>query len=116
MLLVSGVDFVTPLTGLLIQILPTGKCASRQKVGLDEPEGPFYARRAVGMADLMGHKVKAETLSKGIHLGHRNHLAPRIHATKKEPAASSLSSRAPPMANTVDNPGAFRISILLLRA
>ena len=63
MFLVRGVDLVAPLARLLIQILPTGERAPGQKVVLDEPEGPFHARRTVGIADLMRHELKPEALA-----------------------------------------------------
>src|SRR5215472_4359004 len=75
MFLVSGVDLVAPLASLLIEILPIGEGTSGQEVPFDKVEGPLHARRAVGMAELMGHEVKAETLGEGGHLGHGNHLA-----------------------------------------
>ena len=75
MFLVSRVDLVAPLPRLLIQILPTGEGAPRQKVVLDEMERPFHARRTVGIADRVRHELEAETLAKGRHLRHRNHVA-----------------------------------------
>src|ERR1017187_7221144 len=77
MFLISGVDFVAPLARLIVQILPTGERSARQKVALDKPEGPFYARRAVGIAPLMCHEAKPEAVRERLHLRHRNHLAPR---------------------------------------
>ena len=64
MFLVSGVDAVAPLAGLLIQVLPTGEGASGQEVILDEMEGPFHPARTVGVPELMSHETEAETLGK----------------------------------------------------
>src|ERR1035441_1732971 len=75
--LVSRVDLVAPLPRLVVQILPTGERAACQKVALYKPEGPFYARRAVGIAALMRHETEPETIRERLHLRHRNHLAPR---------------------------------------
>src|SRR3974390_540755 len=75
MFLVSRVDLIAPLTRPLIQILPTAEGAPRQKVILDEVEGTFHARRTVGIPNGVRHKLKAEALPKGGHLGHRNHVA-----------------------------------------
>src|SRR5208283_3854326 len=75
MFLVSRVDLVTPLARLPIQILPTGERAPGQKVILDEMEGTLNPSGTVGVANLVSREVKAETLSKRGHLGHRNHLA-----------------------------------------
>src|SRR5882762_5047515 len=71
MFLVSRVDLIAPLPRPLIQILPTGEGAPGQKVGLYEPERPLYARRTVGIANRVCHKLKAETFAKGGHLRHR---------------------------------------------
>src|SRR3954471_23946752 len=76
MFLVSRVDLIAPLPRPLIQILPTGEGAPRQKVGLYEPERPLYARRTIGVPNRVRHELKAETLSKGGHLRHWNHVAP----------------------------------------
>src|SRR5215831_6940256 len=75
MFLIGGVDLIAPLAGLLIQIFPTGEGAPGQEVSLYKAERPFDARRALGVAELMGCEVKAETLGEGGHLGHWNHLA-----------------------------------------
>ena len=77
MFLVGRIDLIAPLARLLIQILPTGKRAPRQKVVLDEPERPLHARRAVGMPELVSHKAKGKALGKGNHFRHRNHFAAR---------------------------------------
>src|SRR5450756_1348790 len=77
MFLVSGVDLVTPLAGLVVQIPPTGERTASQKVTLDKPEGPFYARRAVGVAALMRHETEPQAIRERLHLRHRNHLASR---------------------------------------
>src|SRR5450759_3329730 len=77
MFLISGVDLVAPLACLTVQILPTGERTASQKVTLDKPEGPFYARRAVGVAPLMRHEAKPEAVRERLHLRHRNHLASR---------------------------------------
>ncbi len=44
---------------------------------LNEMEGAFYAFGAIGVAALMRHEPEPETLREGVHLRHRNHLAPR---------------------------------------
>src|SRR6266487_1773728 len=75
MFLVSRVDLIAPLPRPLIQILPTAKGATRQEVSLNEMKGPFYAARAVGIANRMRHKLEAKALSEGGHLRHRHHLA-----------------------------------------
>src|ERR1700689_411405 len=75
MFLVSRVDLIAPLPRPLIQILPTAEGAPRQEVMLYEMEGAFYACRTVRIADGMRHKLEAETLCKGRHLRHWNHLA-----------------------------------------
>src|ERR1035441_5038236 len=77
MFLVSGVDFVAPLARLAVQILPTGKRATCQKVALYEPEWPFHARRAVGVAAFMRHETEPEAIRERLHLRHRNHFASR---------------------------------------
>jgi hypothetical protein len=41
-----------------------------------KPKGPFYARRTIGIPDLMGHELKPEALPKRGHLGHRHHGPP----------------------------------------
>src|ERR1035437_4794787 len=69
MFLVSGVHFIAPLARLTVQILPTGKRAASQKVTLDKPEGPFYARRTVGVAPLMRHEAKPEAVRERLHSG-----------------------------------------------
>src|SRR5215470_5658990 len=76
MFLVGGVDLVTPLVRLLIQILPTGEGTPGQKVAFDKAERSFYASGTIRITDLMGHELKTETLAEGSHLGHRLHLAP----------------------------------------
>src|SRR5262249_51172361 len=75
MFFVSRVDLVTPFPRPLVQILPTGEGSPGQKVPLDEAEGPFYAPRAVRIADGVRYELEAEPLSKGGHLRHRYHLA-----------------------------------------
>src|ERR1035437_4854255 len=77
MFLISGVDFVAPLARLVVQILAAGDRTASQKVTLDKPEGPFHARRTVGIAPLMRHEAESEAIRERLHLGHRNHLAPR---------------------------------------
>ena len=77
MLLVGRVDLVAPLARLLVQILPTGECAPRQKVVFDEGERALHARRTIGIADLVRHKAEPETFRERLHLGHRNHFTPR---------------------------------------
>src|SRR5271157_5436269 len=76
MFLVSGVDFVAPLARLPVQVLPTGERAPSQKVVFDEPEGPFYAGRTIGIPNRVRHEPKPEAFSQSGHLGHWNHLAP----------------------------------------
>src|ERR1019366_1782465 len=75
MFLVSRVDLIAPLPRPLIQILPTGEGASRQKVGLDEPERSLHAHRTIRIPNRVRHKLKAETLCKCGHLRHRHHVA-----------------------------------------
>src|SRR6202162_3751101 len=75
MFLVSRVDLIAPLPRPLIQILPTAEGTPRQEVMLYEMEGAFYACRTVRIANGMRHELKAETLCKGSHLWHRNHVA-----------------------------------------
>ena len=70
------VDTIAPLAGLEIEIVPTVEGASGQKVVLDERERTFDACGTVGVAALMSHEAEAETLGKGGHLRHRNHLTP----------------------------------------
>jgi hypothetical protein len=77
MFFIGGVDAITPLPGLFIQVWPTAERTTSQEISLNEPERPFDPSRAVGITALVGHKVEAEALSKGGHLGHRNHLSPR---------------------------------------
>src|ERR1700736_608245 len=74
MFLVSRVDLIAPLPRPLIQILPTGESAPRQEVPLDEMKRSFHARRAVRIADGVRYELEAETLSKGGHLRHRDHV------------------------------------------
>ena len=75
MFLVSGVDLITPLSRLLIQVSPVGELTAGQEVCLYEPEGPFYPPGTVGIADCMGDELKPETLAKRRHLRHGNHVA-----------------------------------------
>src|ERR1035438_5304492 len=75
MFLVRGVDLLTPLARLLIQILPTGETAPRQKVILNEMEGPFHSSRTIRIPDRVRHELKPETLSECRHLRHGNHVA-----------------------------------------
>src|ERR1022692_4502708 len=75
MFLVSRVDLLAPLPRLPIQIVPAGEGTACQKVGLDEPEGPLYARRTVNVADRVRLELKAEPFAKGGHLGYGNHVA-----------------------------------------
>jgi hypothetical protein len=77
MFLISGVDFVAPLPRLLIQVSPVGERSPGQEDCLYEPEGTFYPRGAVGIPNRVRYELKTETLSKGRHLGHWNHVAPR---------------------------------------
>src|SRR5437867_4859965 len=71
---VRAVDAITPLAGLLIQVLPTGERASGKEVAINERERPFYACGAIGIATLMSGEAKAETFTKSLHLGNRNHV------------------------------------------
>src|SRR5215831_5512817 len=75
MFLISGVDLVAPLPRPLVQILPTREGTPGQKVPFDEAEGPFYASRAVRIADGVRYELEAEPLSKSGHLRYRHHLA-----------------------------------------
>src|SRR5205814_7335740 len=68
MFFVRRVDFVAPLTRLLVQIVPTGERAAGQKIILDKSERAFYTRRAVGIAPLMRHKAEPETFREYLHL------------------------------------------------
>src|SRR6266478_562830 len=70
MFLVGRVDAVAPLPRLLIQIVPTGKPAARQKVVFDKGEGTLDPRRAVGVAALMRHKVESEAFRERLHFGY----------------------------------------------
>jgi len=74
MFFISGVDAIAPLPGLCIQVWPTGERTASQEVVLNEPERPFDASGAVGIATLVGHKAEVEAFGKGSHLGHGNHL------------------------------------------
>src|SRR5215831_12597726 len=64
MFLVGRVDLMAPLPRPLVEILPTGEGAPGQKVSFDEVEGPFYAPRAVGIADCVRHELETEALAK----------------------------------------------------
>src|SRR5580698_2392503 len=75
MFLVCRVDLIAPLPCPLIPILPTAEAAPCQEVMLYEMEGAFYARRTVRIPNCMRHELKAETLCKGRHLRHRNHVS-----------------------------------------
>src|ERR1700693_1061728 len=75
MFLVSRVDLIAPLPRPLIQILPTAEGAPRQKVILDEMEGTLDARRTIRISNRVRHELETETLSKGGHLRHRDHVA-----------------------------------------
>lgn len=72
---IRRVDAVAPFAGLLVQVLPTGEGTARQEIIFYEAEGAFDPARAVGIALLVGHKAKPETLGEGRHLGDRNHIA-----------------------------------------
>src|SRR5215471_17918399 len=72
---VGRVDALAPFSGLLVQVLPTGEGTARQEVIFYEAKGAFDPARAVGIALLVGHKAKPETLGEGRHLGDRNHIA-----------------------------------------
>src|SRR5450432_2908119 len=75
MFLVSRVDLIAPLPRPLIQILPTTEGAPRQEVMLYKMKRSFDAPRTVRIPNRVRHELKAETLSKGGHLRHRNHVA-----------------------------------------
>src|SRR5436853_7884305 len=75
MFIVRRVDLIAPLPRPLIQILPTAEGAPRQKVILDEMEGTLHTPRTVRIPNRVCHELKAEALSKGRHLRHRNHVA-----------------------------------------
>src|SRR5476649_873148 len=75
MFLVSRVDLIAPLPRPLIQIRPTAEGTPRQEVMLYEMEGAFDACRTVRIANGMRHELEAETLCKGSHLRHRNHVS-----------------------------------------
>src|SRR5215472_15247633 len=77
MLFISGVDAIAPLPGLFIQVWPAGERTASQEVVLDEPEWPFDASRAVGIATLVGYESEIKAFGKGSHLGHGNHLPSR---------------------------------------
>jgi hypothetical protein len=77
MFFISGVDAIAPPPGLFIQVWPTGERPASQEVVLDEPERPFDASGAVGIATLVGHKAEVKAFGKGSHLGHGNHLPSR---------------------------------------
>src|SRR5438445_8923481 len=63
--LVSRVDLVSPLPRLLIEIFPSGERVSRQKVILNEREGPFHARPTVlALPIALRQELKTETLGK----------------------------------------------------
>src|SRR5450631_2661063 len=82
MFLISRVDLIAPLPRPLIQILPTTEGAPRQEVMLYKVKRSFDASRTVRIPNRVRHELKAETLSKGGHLRHRNHVAsaaPRHH-------------------------------------
>ena len=64
MFFVSGVDAITPLARLEIEILPGGECTTGKKVGLDEPEHPFDARGTVCISAFMSYKSETKTLGK----------------------------------------------------
>src|SRR5258708_26664244 len=75
MFLVSRVELIAPLARLAVQILPTTEGAPGQEVILDEMERTLHAPRTVGISNRVRHELKAETLSKGGHLRHWNHVA-----------------------------------------
>src|SRR3989441_10212533 len=73
MFFVRAVDAITPLAGLLIQVLPAGEGASGKEVVINKIERPLHACRAIGIATLVSGKTKAESFSKRPPLGDRDH-------------------------------------------
>jgi hypothetical protein len=71
----AGVDLVAPDDGLAIEVVPIVEVATGEEVLVDVVEGPLDARRAVGVADLVGGEGKVEPLGEGGHLGHRHHVS-----------------------------------------
>src|SRR5262249_33585149 len=59
----------------LVQVLPTGEGAPGQKGSLNKAAWPFYAPRAVRIADGVRHELEAELLVQVGHLRHRHHVA-----------------------------------------
>lgn len=57
-----------PLVGLAIQILQAFEAASRQEVGLDGPETPFFPRFAIAVAQFVTAKAEPVTLGERDHL------------------------------------------------
>src|SRR5262249_46713971 len=73
MFFVRAVDAITPLAGLLIQVLPAGEGASGEEVVIDKVEGPLDACGAIGIATLVSDEAKAESFTKRLHLRDWNH-------------------------------------------
>src|ERR1700683_4952515 len=77
MFLVGGVHAIAPLARLLIQILPTGKSTTREKVVFDKGEWTLDPCRAVRVPALVRHKTESETLGERFHFRYGNHSPSR---------------------------------------
>src|SRR5260370_29211297 len=77
MFLVGGVHAIAPLARLLIQIVPTGKPTTREKVVFDKGKRPLDPCRAVRVPALMRHKTESKTLGECLHFRYRNHFPSR---------------------------------------
>ena len=73
-LFVSRIDAVAPLTGLRVEILPTGERSAHQEVVFDEVERAFDTPFAIGVTDLMSHETEPHAFAERSHFRHRPHL------------------------------------------
>src|SRR5207247_9263286 len=62
--LVGRIDAIAPLSGLEVEIVPTGEAAAGKEVVVNEVEGTFDACRTSGIAQLVRSRIKARALPK----------------------------------------------------
>jgi len=74
--LVGRIDAIAPLSGLEVEIVPTGEAAAGKEVVVNEVEGTFDACRTIGITEFVGSELKAKAFAKGFHLRHWNHVSP----------------------------------------
>ena len=82
MALVTAVDLLAPLAGLLVEIVPVLEGAAGEEVPFNEPKGSLDTGGAIFVQDFMGAELKAVALGESRHFRHRDHFgsgAPQDH-------------------------------------